>query len=122
MQREFDCASYPRTLMVTIASNGVRHYHLRCVRCRGVHGDGAVPHGDTLLQLIDLASVPVYSDAGEWAATCERCGAHYAELHHWAPWHLFEDANEWPTAWLCRDCHTLWHSIVTPEMHRKRTA
>jgi len=47
---------------------------------------------------------------------CERCGANEGERHHWAPSHLFEDAEQWPVSYLCRDCHAKWHRIVTPNM------
>ena len=48
---------------------------------------------------------------------CEVCGEEGAEEHHWAPWHLFGDeANRWPTSFLCRTCHERWHGVVTPNM------
>ena len=48
---------------------------------------------------------------------CERCGSfQHLEIHHWAPWHLFNDADKWPTSTLCRTCHKTWHSTVTPQM------
>lgn len=46
--------------------------------------------------------------------SCERCGSYAAELHHWAPVSMFDDAHLWPTSWLCRPCHMEWHSIATP--------
>ena len=50
---------------------------------------------------------------------CPRCHRiDYLEQHHWAPYHLFgQDADNWPTGWLCKSCHTEWHRIVTPNMH-----
>lgn len=37
------------------------------------------------------------------------------EFHHLAPRKFFGDeADEWPTAWLCQDCHDRWHTLVTP--------
>jgi hypothetical protein len=48
---------------------------------------------------------------------CEMCGKYGAELHHWAPRHLFGDqANKWPTSYLCQSCHSIWHQAVTPDM------
>ncbi|WP_425518228.1 HNH endonuclease [Nitratireductor kimnyeongensis] len=53
---------------------------------------------------------------------CERCGStEGTEVHHWAPWHLFDDADEWPTSNLCKSCHTRWHRIVTPNMSTPRS-
>jgi DNA-directed RNA polymerase subunit M/transcription elongation factor TFIIS len=52
---------------------------------------------------------------------CAVCGATGdSQEHHWAPWHLFGDeAERWPTSWLCQKCHTRWHQIVTPNMGKK---
>lgn len=45
---------------------------------------------------------------------CERCGALGTELHHWAPRDAFGavEADGWPTSWLCRPCHQLWHRTM----------
>jgi hypothetical protein len=50
---------------------------------------------------------------------CERCGSRGVEEHHWAPHHLFDDSWDWPTSFLCRDCHMRWHRIITPNMGKK---
>lgn len=51
---------------------------------------------------------------------CARCGALNVELHHWAPRHLFDDAWDWPTNYLCKEHHALWHKLVTPNMTEVR--
>ena len=40
------------------------------------------------------------------------------ELHHFGPKKFFGDdeAEEWPMAFLCHDCHMRWHQIVTPAL------
>ena len=55
---------------------------------------------------------------------CAKCGGFEAiEIHHWAPRHLFgNNFWHWPTSPLCRACHRLWHSIVTPDMHKRRAS
>ena len=51
---------------------------------------------------------------------CYVCGSPGVEYHHWGPKHLFgDDADKWPTAYLCYDCHQKWHNIVTPGMYKK---
>lgn len=51
---------------------------------------------------------------------CEVCGTGGAQVHHWAPRHLFgEEAFNWPTSLLCQTCHTRWHQIVTPSMGQR---
>lgn len=47
---------------------------------------------------------------------CAKCGKRGAQQHHWAPKHLFKDAEDWPKDYLCTDCHRLWHDVVTPNM------
>jgi hypothetical protein len=63
----------------------------------------------------------------EWCVeehnACEKCGSpERVEYHHWAPYHLFPDANDWPGSLLCWKCHRLWHSIVTPNMAKGKGA
>lgn len=51
---------------------------------------------------------------------CAVCGARDAEEHHWAPKAIFGDAaDKWPTDYLCKPCHDLWHLKVTPQLVRK---
>ena len=50
---------------------------------------------------------------------CERCGSSEgSQLHHWAPWEIFEDANCWPCSWLCRRCHSEWHTKINRARRR----
>jgi hypothetical protein len=41
------------------------------------------------------------------------------QRHHFSPKALFEDADRWPVAPLCRKCHKRWHDLVAP-MHSLR--
>lgn len=43
---------------------------------------------------------------------CEVCGELGAELHHYAPRHLFDDADHWATGYLCKYHHKLWHDTI----------
>ena len=41
---------------------------------------------------------------------CAKCGQRGAEEHHWAPKAIFgDDADKWPTDYLCVKCHNEWH-------------
>lgn len=104
-----------RTLAVPVRSrqsNGVELVVWRGLRCghrTSTIGVARVPYA---------AELPLFDDNTD-ATPCERCGAtDGVELHHWAPRHLFDDADAWPTGSLCRSCHREWHSIVTPTMSR----
>jgi len=52
---------------------------------------------------------------------CVVCGSSKnIEMHHWAPRYLFGDeSNIWPTSYLCKECHDIWHKKVTPKMSTK---
>jgi len=101
--------------MVVVAQNGVRQAQLRCIACCAIDKTiGADKIG---------VEWPVIRNYAERSPDCDRCGSSDGtELHHWAPRHLFEDAHQWPTSYLCRSCHTQWHSTVTPNMNRRRAA
>ena len=44
---------------------------------------------------------------------CERCGSELgSQLHHWAPYAIFDDADSWPRSWLCPECHSAWHTAM----------
>ena len=68
---------------------------------------------------IDIEKLPIIYD-NSITVRCAVCGTIGAELHHWSPRYLFGDeCEDWPTAFLCRDCHKTWHDLVTPGMCEK---
>lgn len=100
--------------MLAIRSNGVRIASKRCLACGYENATRGAKPSD-----VDL---PLWED-GTSDAPCERCGStDGVEVHHWAPRHLFDDADQWPMSDLCRPCHALWHRLVTPEMGMRKTA
>ena len=66
---------------------------------------------------IDLLDIPLAEDYSTQAA-CHICGKAGAELHHFAPKSMADyfgsEWVQWPTVYLCKYHHDLWHSIVTP--------
>ncbi len=93
-------------------SNGATQHKAYCFNCR--QKGGAIAHD--ALASFDLSCVEVIASHNQ--AKCERCGSVGAETHHWAPYHLFDDAYDWPTSSLCRRCHTLWHAKMTRSMNQ----
>lgn len=88
-----------------VVRNGATQPKAFCVECGGVWG---VQKGAALLD-IELENRISDPDARPWP--CARCGAtDGTELHHWAPHAVFEDADWWPTNYLCRQCHRFWHT------------
>jgi len=62
----------------------------------------------------DWDSLPLFVDYSKDAAPCAYRGCHNpgSEYHHMAPRHLFEDADNWPTAYLCHFHHDQWHKLT----------
>jgi hypothetical protein len=89
--------------------NGVKHLYRGCGDCgRPLEG------GRWLPQSGDLDALPIGIDERPCNPPCVRCGGFGTELHHFAPRALFgqEEADLWPTAWLCSGCHDYWHRMM----------
>ena len=70
----------------------------------------------------DIETLPVFRDHRD-PTPCAHCGASGGvELHHWAPWHLFDDADSWPTSHLCRACHDMWHRVTRTGSYHKQAS
>ena len=55
------------------------------------------------------------------AGVCARCSAvGPVEEHHWAPRHLFADADQWPVDDLCGACHRRWHEVIAMHANMRR--
>lgn len=71
----------------------------------------------------DYDAFPVANPRMHVAVSCERCDStDHVDCHHWAPRSMFEDADNWPTAYLCRACHRLWHKVVTPQINQRQAS
>jgi hypothetical protein len=93
-------------------SSGAIHYGKVCPEC---HWNQAMKK-EAFRQIVGDMGFPRFDD--EPYSLCEKCGAPYAEIHHWAPRYIFGiDADKWPTSALCRSCHEEWHRKVTPLMN-----
>lgn len=58
----------------------------------------------------DLQFIPLFNDYAAKNPSCVVCGKREGtELHHFAPRHIFADAEQWPQAYLCKDHHREWH-------------
>jgi hypothetical protein len=92
-----------------VKSNGLQEARDRCADC----GDwwGGVKLSDLN---VPIESVPLWRDRRTDDHPCERCGDPATESHHWAPVAIFgwDIANSYPQSWLCRDCHTTWHTTM----------
>lgn len=110
------CQSSSNVLISKIVfANKSEHAIYWCYRCdRGAQGNGFyLPN-----HKFDMLKLPIARDYSLESEHCIVCGKQGAEYHHWAPRHLFEDAEQWPGDYLCPEHHKEWHAIVTPEMYK----
>ena len=63
---------------------------------------------------MDLTAYPIKRDLRGANPPCTVCGVPGTEQHHWAPSAVFgwEEANRWPTSFLCPDHHIRWHQMM----------
>lgn len=115
-------------LRYDIKRNGDKQFYWWCTRCKcsAIMGKSFIPHR-VIRQWLESGRLNPdfwiqglrkdYAKAGEPCAVCGKLGT---EWHHWAPRALkdhFGDNKEWekwPTAFLCKEHHRMWHDIVTP--------
>jgi hypothetical protein len=88
-------------------NDGALHPGTRCLRC-GLGDFPPIPKGG------DLWEVCVRDYQAMFASDpCARCGSTAgAQLHHWAPRAIFDDADLWPMSYLCPPCHRIWHTAM----------
>jgi hypothetical protein len=94
--------------LVQVFANGSRHVYRGCLDC------GRPLEGGRWLRKPAEQDLPVVLDERTSRPPCVRCGGFGTDLHHFAPRAIFgtDEAEMWPTAWLCPDCHDYWHRMM----------
>jgi hypothetical protein len=96
-----------------VTSNGHIQLRKQCGQCGLLFG-GPIPQSPYIKG--EMEKFPLIDN--EHDLPCQACGGRYAALHHWLPQSIARDnglnADAWPTGYLCRKCHALWHKLVTP--------
>jgi len=117
------CSHGDAVLSCVFTSNGSRNILMWCRACttnvskhKGFAGIW-IQKDHPAIAHIDLSTLPVAYTLQEWRqceGECKRIAT--CQLHHWAPRvHFGDDADKWPTSWLCDRCHRdEWHAKVTP--------
>lgn len=102
------------------ASNGATQVFWYCTNCQVKAESKFVSKAQAIVIASrygrSLTDIPLLDDYRN-RFVCEVCGAEGAEYHHWLPQcfaELVEDHSAWPTAYLCKSCHDIWHETVTP--------
>ena len=98
----------PAVIYKQINSSGAVVVVERCPVC-GRNPNKGVPFLNK--SLYDVDKLPLFQDLTLNAEPCYIVGClnKGTQLHHFAPKHLFENYNDWPTAWLCQPHHDEWH-------------
>ena len=117
------CHRQVKVLLVrTVSSSGVDMPWWQCTACNKP-ADAPIKfisHKLIKQRQIEIKSLPAVRDYHE-LEHCAVCGSAGTEYHHFAPRHLFgEEADNWPTAYLCKKHHDTWHDLVTPNMGKRR--
>lgn len=107
-------------LVRCVTANGVSQVYWICLTCKQAvtNPRQSIQHKKLKDAGVIIDKIPVETSyiGGN---VCAVCGRPNVENHHWAPRHLFgDDADVWPQAYLCPDCHRTWHNLVTPEMSK----
>lgn len=102
-------------------SNGATQVFYWCVHCgRLANGSRAFLSHTYVTRIlkVDIDSLPVIERYPKIINPCAYAGCPNTntEEHHFAPRHLFTDAELWPKAFLCAEHHRRWHQVVTPAM------
>lgn len=83
----------------------------RCPICRAntVPGKPFLPK-----EKYNWQALPIFADYSQEAHPCDYkgCTNRGTEYHHYAPRHLFPDADNWQTGWLCAEHHQRWHQMT----------
>lgn len=93
----------------------------RCPNCRSNTRPGAAFLSK---KGYDWDALPLFEDYTDVSFPCcvEGCERKDTQLHHFAPRHLFgEDADLWPTGYLCTDHHSEWHQKTQTGSYAKRS-
>ena len=104
-------------LRYNIISNGARQYFWYCTHCERITPPGIFLTHELIKTwnlgqaFYDKALLKNYS--GSKTCAVEGCPNTDTEQHHFAPREFWgSDADCWPTAYICRYHHRLWHDVM----------
>lgn len=105
------CPEQNYEIAAIVAANGVIQFKLRCTTCHRISG-GAIARFK--LTETERGTVETIRSNINPNNACSHCGewTRGVELHHWAPFGQFTDSDNWPTSFLCIDCHRKWHETM----------
>lgn len=112
------------TLARDLAKNGSTQVFFWCNRCWNYADPfrAFVPHAELESNNVGIDTLPIidrWPDEVRIKCDVAGCDNEGVELHHWAPKHLFPNAELWPTNYLCTPHHKEWHDKITPKMRQR---
>lgn len=110
------CGSTEVQRVRNVAANGASQVFDQCQYCgRNAHGGGKYL---SCHETGPAEQFPIVTDYRKQAAPCAvmNCGKGETEYHHFAPRHIFNDAEQWPGAYLCVPHHLEWHNRLAAHM------
>jgi len=92
-----------------ISTNGAKTVILRCAECKKIPDPKRMFYSNK--DYPNFEELPLLNDYSLSSEPCAYVGCTNigTEYHHLSPRHLFEDAEYWPTCFLCKPHHDLWH-------------
>lgn len=114
-----DCGA-PAEWRVDIFRNGSKNVVCVCLICENDKVGGIQYHPKLGRDVEHLTVRKDYRDPDRECAHKD-CTEFVVEKHHWAPRHLFADADRWPKAYLCPYHHRLWHEKISDHYNIRNT-
>ena len=113
-QRCCYCGGTSAQLMRQIFHNGSQNIVYVCDEC-GRHMDRLRVYWPKSILTGNIEDLPVLTDKrDDQCCAVEGCVSRDVEWHHWAPKEFWgRDADHWPTVYLCRYHHRMWHDVMS---------
>jgi hypothetical protein len=103
-------------------ANGTLQVIWLCADCE--YRSSSIPHYVVMELGVKIRELPIVEDyAGLYGRCVVRgCESDEVELNHFAPQAIFgQEADDWPTGYLCIKHHREWGERVTPQLNSPRS-
>jgi hypothetical protein len=112
LQQPCECGEIDWRVGEYTNKGGHKTYPYYCGYC-GHKSSVIEKKGIVIRKIIATGKHPAVLKSSNDMPTCFVCGAQGAELHHFAPWHIWgEECENWPKEYLCVSHHREWHDRI----------
>lgn len=113
------CKTEETVIYRQVNSSGSKVVVERCPNCHRNPNKGKpfLP-----LQNYNWDELPLFENYSDQSMPCcvAGCANIGTEYHHFAPRHLFDNPDGWPTGYLCKEHHNEWHEKTRTGSYYKR--